>query len=81
MATAYEFACGAMERREVSEGTSGHLYREHGIYHVTGFCRGKHMTNDFRNLTEARKFLRQLTPTGNKLCPGEHVGRQRQVQS
>jgi hypothetical protein len=57
--TAYEFACGAVQRRRLAPDFDVTLWREHGVYHVRahnhGAEGGRVFWDSFRTLTEARK--------------------------
>lgn len=58
--SAYELACGGMQRAEVHRNTVI-LWREHGCYHVRARFNDCTEWEGFRTLGEARKaFRRQL---------------------
>ena len=60
--TAYEFACGFVERIE-KNNTRITTWKEHGVYHVRAHefeGRGRLEWNSFRTLQEARKDFARL---------------------
>lgn len=66
-ASARDFALGAIERRDVDDENRLHLFKEHGVYHVRGFVRGRHVAEAFRTLRQARSYMRKLLPhTGRR---------------
>jgi hypothetical protein len=63
--TAYAFACGYVESRDLDNGLCNiRLWSEHGTYHVRMHHKynGRIFWDSFRTLTEARKRYRQALP-------------------